>query len=76
MKYHMDAPFDDLHRYHRPAALISTSMSGADWDGLLSTLVDKHQPESVSDITRRTFAALGVEPPANYKEPTWQPEAL
>lgn len=38
MDFYRLYPFDDLHRYHRPAALISTSMTGGDVRDRLSWL--------------------------------------
>lgn len=71
-----EAPFDDLHRYHRPAALIARSMSGADFSDLIKVLIDKPEAQ-ISDEMRNTLAALGVtEIPENYKDPSWQQEAL
>ena len=57
-------PFDDLHRYHRPAALIA-SRSGGD----LQQFIDWLQPEpgiaqgnwTPADIS--TFRALGTKVP-------------
>ena len=31
MQYYKCNPFDDLHRYHRPAALVSVAMGGGDF---------------------------------------------
>lgn len=58
-------PFDDLHRLHRPAALIATSMAGGD----VKTRLDWLAPEpeqavdgwSAADVA--TFKAMGVAPP-------------
>jgi hypothetical protein len=41
-------PFDDLHRYHRPAALVSVSLGGGD----LQQRIDWLQPPA--DITVET----------------------
>lgn len=55
-------PFDDLHRFHRPAALVASSMGGD-----LKNRLDWLQPEPTSgdwsDADARTMAALGVKPP-------------
>ena len=60
-------PFDDLHRYHRPAALISRSMSGADIGELLEWLQPKEIIEAAdsgySEADLNTFKALGMKPP-------------
>lgn len=55
-------PFDDFHRFHRPAALVASSMGGD-----LKKKLDWLQPEPSagdwSDADARTMAALGVKPP-------------
>lgn len=58
-------PFDDLHRFHRPAALIA-SRSAKDgkqaYDAYLEALAPKPVPPEfahLSDADRRTLAALG-----------------
>jgi hypothetical protein len=59
------APFDDLYRYHRPAALVATSLGGGD----VKTRLDWLAPEpeqavegwSAADVA--TFKAMGVKPP-------------
>ena len=59
-------PFDDLHRYHRPAALISHSMAGAEVDKLLEWLQPQYnidQEDDYSEADLRTFKALGMTPP-------------
>lgn len=35
-------PFDDLHRYHRPAALVSASMSGGGYEEKIEFLQPSH----------------------------------
>jgi hypothetical protein len=59
-------PFDDLHRYHRPAALIARTMAGGDIGEMLewlhpNYLVDRETGYSEEDL--RTFKALGLEKP-------------
>jgi len=55
-------PFDDFHRFHRPAALVGASM-GANPEKALEWL----QPDpvlsdfSIADIN--TFKAFGIKPP-------------
>ena len=60
-------PFDDLHRYHRPAALISRSMSGADIGELLEWLQPREVIEAAesgySEADLNTFKAFGMTPP-------------
>lgn len=59
-------PFDDLHRFHRPAALISRSMTGANVEDLLEWLQPKIADENdseYSDADIATFKALGMDKP-------------
>jgi hypothetical protein len=68
--FYDEEPFDDLHRYFRPAALVAKSMGGAD----IQALVDWLQPPpegfegefSVADL--RTIASLGGVPPKKENE--------
>lgn len=61
--FYRDHPFDDLHRFHRPAALISASMGNGDIQQRLEWLrpPPAHGPYSVADLN--TFKALGIKPP-------------
>ena len=59
-------PFDDLHRYHRPAALIATSMAGADIEQMLEWLHPQYNSEKDSEYSQadlNTFKALGIKKP-------------
>lgn len=66
--YHL-FPFDDLHRYHRPAALISHSASGGGGSDLLEQRLNWLQPDPGSmsglytDADMATFRAFGMKPP-------------
>lgn len=73
-RYYKQAPFDDLHRYHRPAAIISHSMGGSGDIGktidllvndraVVSQLEQAMQSGRYSEADLKTFAALGVTPP-------------
>ena len=65
-EFYESHPFDDLHRYHRPAALISRSMSGADIGELIEWLHPKYLVESEAEYSEedlQTFKALGLEKP-------------
>lgn len=53
-------PFDDMHRYHRPAALVARSMGGGEIRDLLDWL---HPPTWQEDFARSdiaTLRALGI----------------
>lgn len=59
-------PFDDLHRFHRPAALVATAASGGDFSRLekrLAWLAPDPQDETYSDADLNTFKAFGIKPP-------------
>lgn len=68
--YHL-FPFDDLHRYHRPAALIAQAASGGGDAGMLQQRLAWLQPEPETNLDAgtytqadlATFAAFGMKPP-------------
>lgn len=57
-------PFDDRHRYHRPAALVATAFAGGGNDGLddrLSWLSTGYkEPDELTGADRDLFKALGI----------------
>lgn len=55
IEYYKTQPFDDYHRFHRPAALVSVSMGGGDVGERLEWL----QPTSANDADARTMRAFG-----------------
>jgi hypothetical protein len=61
MHFYERFPFDDMHRYHRPAALVARSMGGSDVgpliDWLAHPLVKEH-----TDADLRTLKAFGFKP--------------
>lgn len=70
-RFYLTHPFDDAHRYHRPAALISQSMGGGSMAEKLKWLqgeMQEAEPEEInggeySAADLKTFAALGMKPP-------------
>lgn len=60
-------PFDDLHRFHRPAALIARSMTGAEIEDMIQWLHPKYKEESedseYTEADLKTFKALGLNKP-------------
>lgn len=59
-------PFDDLHRHHRPAALIASSMCGEEIDKLVEWLHPQYNDAAESEFSEadmNTFKALGIKPP-------------
>ena len=51
-------PFDDLHRYHRPAALV-TSAFGGKYEDRLAFLAPSPMDPSLTDADRDVSKALG-----------------
>lgn len=60
--YYVQHPFDDLHRYHRPAALIGSSMSGK-YEDKLKFLAPQPKPPGLSQADINTLQAFGLRPP-------------
>lgn len=60
MTFYRAHPFDDMHRFHRPAALVAQSMRGGQIQPLLDWL---HPPEWAEDFAQsdiNTLRALGI----------------
>jgi hypothetical protein len=59
--YYRARPFDDEHRYHKPAALLAavTARSGKPLGYWLDFLI----PPTVTSIDAEIFRAFGAEPP-------------
>lgn len=53
-------PFDDLHRYHRPAALIARGQGGGKIDELLDWLQPPVWAEEMSGADLATLRAFGI----------------
>lgn len=60
--YYKHYPFDDLHRFHRPAALVGASFSG-DIDKKLSWLQPEVFSGNYTDSDLNTMKAFGFKPP-------------
>lgn len=61
IEFYRHEPFDDLHRYHRPAALIASSFKGK-FDDCLAVLVPKPKPNGYSSADMTLMQILGVKP--------------
>lgn len=55
-------PFDDRHRYHRPAALVSVSLGGGKIDDRIAFLSPDPKPEGYSSADMSLMKMLGVRP--------------
>lgn len=76
LEFYNEQPFDDYHRYQRPAALVGHMASGRDMAPILAWLkrepagakLDEHEPEAVDNSGRTaadmaTIRGLGLRPP-------------
>ena len=61
-EYYRAFPFDDFHRYHRPAALVAQSMSGGDIKQKLQWLQPEDVPDGLNDADLNTIRAFGFKP--------------
>jgi len=67
-QFYLQFPFDDYHRFHRPAAFIATAQaekgrSEAIAAGLEWLQPDTHVTADYSDADLRTMKALGIKKP-------------
>lgn len=62
MEFYRNHPFDDFHRYHRPAALISVSMAGGDIKDRLEWLAPEPIPDGLNEADLATIRAFGFKP--------------
>lgn len=62
MQFYRNHPFDDLHRYHRPAALVSISMGGGDIKERLEWLAPEPIPDGLDVADLNTIKAFGFKP--------------
>lgn len=56
-------PFDDRHRYHKPAALIAAVMGGK-FEERMEFLSPRPRPLGYSEADANTLAAFGIKPEA------------
>lgn len=55
-------PFDDAHRYHRPAALIAARL-GLDLQSSMDFLHPPQLPDGIDAAGLSVMRALGIKPP-------------
>lgn len=63
--FYRQHPFDDLHRYHRPAALVAVSLGGGRIDDKLQFLAPDPVPQQYSSADMNTLKAFGIKPRAS-----------
>lgn len=63
VQFYNQHPFDDLHRFHRPAALVARSLGGGDVEKIIDWLSPPVEDDQYSAADIATFKALGVKPP-------------
>lgn len=52
-------PFDDFHRFHRPAALVAQTIGGGDMQARLNWLQPDPAMAGMTDADAQTLAAFG-----------------
>jgi hypothetical protein len=62
-EYYRMWPFDDLHRYHRPAAMIAGAMGGASVADRLEWLSPTPAAHDYTAADMATLKAFGFKPP-------------
>jgi hypothetical protein len=58
-QFHVAYPFDDLHRYHRPAALIARSQFGGEVQPFIDWLSPDPANSGMDDADLKTMRAFG-----------------
>ena len=59
MEFHRLFPFDDHHRFHRPAVLIAQTLGGGDQQKKLDWLQPDPRNDGLSDADMNTLKAFG-----------------
>jgi hypothetical protein len=57
--YYEQYPFDDYHRFHRPAALVAYSLGGGQMGPYLDWLQPPPQSDDLNDADMNTLRAFG-----------------
>lgn len=66
-RFYLQQPFDDVHRYYRPAALQAAAFGGGNIGKMMDFLIDKAEKPPEADADLSVFAAFGVAPPERFK---------
>lgn len=74
MQFYRQQPFDDIHRYYRPAVLQASAFGGGDADAMMDFLVNRTdgRQEDVPDADLSVFEAFGAVVPGHFKEKSAQ----
>ena len=67
-RFYLQQPFDDVHRYYRPAALQAAAFGGGNIGEMMDFLVNKAEKPPETDADLSVFAAFGVPPPEQFKK--------
>ena len=59
LEFYRMYPFDDFHRFHRPAALVARSLGGGEVQPLLDWLQPDRGTEGLTDSDVATMRAFG-----------------
>lgn len=62
-EFYRSNPFDDMHRFHRPAALVAGSLGGGDIQMRLDWLMPPVSDNEYSQADMSVFKAFGFKPP-------------
>ena len=60
IEFYKAYPFDDRHRFHRPAAMVASSLGGGDVQARLDWLCPEPVPEGLTDVDVSIMRAFGV----------------
>ncbi len=63
IEFYKQNPFDDYHRFYRPAAHIARAMAGGEIEDHLAWLEKRVVSASYSDADLQTMKAFGMKPP-------------
>lgn len=58
-EFYCNFPFDDFHRFHRPAALVAQSMGGGDMQERLNWLQPDPRNAGMTEADMNTLRAFG-----------------
>lgn len=70
VRFYRQQPFDDIHRYYRPAVLQASAFGGGDMAAMMDFLLNKEvvQEAESEDVGLSVFRAFGVVPPKQFAD--------